>query len=198
LKTCPPNTQFSPFSNKCDGFYKCDGIDPHGGIDPCLTFNFANPLVPNPKDKKCATYIQCQQSYNGDQINVIVEKNCPANTFYNPIIGKCYNNYNCNQNCSKDPCINGNGRFIDYKSGQCEYFIECRDTSKVQLIYEPVYEKVYCPPGLLFTPETSTCNKGSVCPKPAKDYCYPVIPTTTTTTTTTSAPGWGGGYVKIE
>lgn len=189
LKTCPANTNFSPFSNSCDEFYNCDAIDPHAGIgDPCLNYNWASPYVPNPHDNDCSSYLECQQGTYDDQIRVIVKKECPAATLFSPIVGKCYYNHDCNQSCSKDPCSNGVGKFVDYKSGQCENFIECRDTSQAQLIYRPVYEKVYCPPGTLFSPETFDCDREYVCPKFPVNYCYPDIPTTPPPTTTTMAP----------
>ncbi len=188
LKSCPSSTKFSPFSKKCDEFYNCDGIDPHNGIDPCLNYNWASPFVPDPHSNDCSTYLECEQGIDNDRIDVIVKKSCPATTLFSPIVGKCYYNHDCNQSCSKDPCSNGVGKFTDLRSGQCENYIECRDTSQDPMMYRPVYEKVFCPPGTLFSPETSDCDREYLCPKIPANYCYPEIPTTPPPTTTTAPP----------
>ncbi len=193
LKTCPPDTKFNPFYGKCDSFYTCNGIDPHNGIDPCVQYNPGNPFVVNPYENDCKTFIECMQwqlnPYAYTTINVIVKKNCPTQTYFSPNIGKCYYNHRCVQpQCSKDPCRNGEGKFVDYKSGHCENFIECRDDAKTTGEYRPTYEKRYCPPGSLFSPDIVDCDPDYTCPKFPVDYCYETIPTTTTTSTTTVDP----------
>lgn len=191
LKTCPTNTKYSPFLRKCDGFYNCDGVDHHNGIDPCTNFDWINPFVPNPYLNDCSSYLECQQviDSNYNRMDVIVKKECPANTYFSPIIMKCYYNYDCSDStCKKDPCINGVGKFVDYKSGFCEYFIECRDDSTSTDTYRPTYEKRYCPPGSLFKPEISDCDLDYVCPKFPVDYCYTPMSTTTSSTTSTADP----------
>lgn len=182
LVACPPNTSFSPFSKKCDAYYTCGGKDIWKGIYPCSTYNWASPIVPNPADTKCTTYLSCLYSspdypYNR-KIKVIEKKVCPTKTFFSPILGKCYYNYECNETCSKDPCGNGIGKFADYKSGYCEGFIECRDDSTDTNLYRPTYEKRYCPPGTNFSPKIADCDRDYVCPKISVNYCYPTIATT--------------------
>lgn len=187
LKTCPSGTKFSPFTNKCDALYNCNGIDQYNGIDPCANFNYANPFVPNPLNTDATSYIECFTVPYGDGSVTILERTCPANFYFSPLLGKCYNNYDPNETCSKDPCSSGVGKYIDYKSGMCENFIECRDESKDAASFKPVYEKVYCPPGTRYSPELKECSKQYVCPTFPINYCYPQIPTTTTTTTTPAA-----------
>lgn len=176
---CPGDTQFSPFSGKCVSYYTCGGSDPYNGIDPCSNYNWANPKVPNPLDNDCTSYLECQARdpfYNTFEVALKVD--CPSDTFFSPVLGKCYYNYQCNQACSKDPCGNGAGRFVDYKSDSCQGFIECRDDGTNSLSYEPSYEKRYCPPGARFSPEKSACDRNYVCPPFPVDYCYASIPTT--------------------
>ncbi|KAG4075578.1 hypothetical protein HA402_003403 [Bradysia odoriphaga] len=186
-KTCASGTKFSPFTKKCDALYNCDGIDQYNGVDPCAEYNHANPFVPNPFDATASSYLECSTDTYGDKSGTILRKDCPANFYFSPLLGKCYNNYDPNETCSKDPCSSGNGKYVDYKSGMCENFIECRDESKDASSYKPVYEKVYCPPGTRYSPELKECLKQYVCPTFPVDYCYPQIPTTTTTTTTAAA-----------
>lgn len=193
LKICPPGTKYSPFLRKCDSFYNCNGMDPHNGIDPCLQYNPANPFVVNPYENDCKTYIECMQwqtdPFSYTAINVVVKKTCPTKTYFSPNMGNCYYNHKCNQpDCTKDPCNNGPGKFVDYKSVDCERFIECRDDSDTQGVYRPTYEKRYCPPGSLFSPDTTDCDPEYICPGFPNNYCYDVIPTTTTTSTSTVDP----------
>lgn len=193
INTCPSNTKFNPFLNKCDSFYNCNGIDPHGGNDPCSSYNAANPIVPDPYGNEPSSYIGCEYDYPNfaGRDDIILKKECPANTFFSPLLGKCYNNYDPDETCSKDPCSSGPGKYVNYKSGHCESFIECRDETKTFELYQPTYEIRYCPPGTRYTPETSECSRQYVCPTFPVNYCYPPIPTTTTTTTlppTTAAP----------
>lgn len=193
LKTCPPGTKYNPIMHKCDSFYNCDGIDPHVGIDPCSGYYPGNPFVVNPYDNDCKTYIECQQTsytpYHVYRMDVIVKRDCPEKTYFSPNIGKCYYNHRCNQpSCSKDPCRNGPGRFVDYKSGYCENFIECRDDSDTPAVYRPTYQKNYCPPGSLFSAIIRDCDPEYTCPRFPIDYCYDTIPTSTTTSTSTVDP----------
>jgi len=193
LNNCPQNSKFNPYLRKCDEFYNCDGIDPHSGTDPCFDYNHANPFVPNPYDSDASSYILCQYNFPGfaGAEDVILQKECPAYTFFSPVLGKCYNNYDPSETCSKDPCSSGPGIYVNYKSDLCESYIECRDETKTREVYEPTYEIRYCPPGTRYSPETaetSKCSRQYVCPTSSVNYCYPQIPTTTTTTTTTAIP----------
>jgi len=184
LLTCPQKTLFSPHSKKCDSYYSCGGKDLWKGVYPCLNYNWASPVVPNPSEKNCTTYLSCQYTFSGTfsaTFDVIEKKNCPKNTFFSKMLGKCYNNYECpqtNNTCVKDPCANGVGDFINYKSGQCQSFIECRDDSKVSNTYEPTYEIRHCPPGTLFSPQVAKCDRNYTCPTFPVNYCYPTITTT--------------------
>lgn len=181
LNNCPPNTKFNPHSQKCDTFYNCDGIDPHGGIDPCSNYNHAHPFVPNPYDNDASSYIECQYNFNfiGTK-DVIWQKECPADTFFSPLLGKCYNNYDATETCSKDPCSSGPGKYVNYESGHCKSYIECRDDTTTPEVYKPTYEIRYCPPGTRYSPGTSDCSRQYICPTFPVNYCYPQIPTTTT------------------
>lgn len=183
LNTCPSDTKFNPMLNKCDGFYNCDQVDPHGGVDPCAEFNYANPFIPNPYDSDISSYIECHYD---EQFSSIIKRQCPAMSSFKPLLGKCYNNYDPNETCSKDPCSSGPGRYADFKSGGCDNFVECRDESETLDLYKPIYQKLYCPPGTRFSPETVECSQEYVCPTIPEDYCYPQIATTTTSTTTTT------------
>ncbi len=190
LNNCPANTKFNPQLKKCDEFYNCDGIDPYGGIDPCFDFNYANPYVPNPFDSSASSYLECQYSFGSfsGERNIILKKECPDDTFFSPLLGKCYDNYDPSETCSKDPCSSGPGKYVHYKSGHCNSFIECRDETYTSEVYQPTYEIRYCPDGTRYSPETSKCSRQYTCPTFPVNYCYPQIPTTTTTTTTTPAP----------
>lgn len=186
LITCPSGTKFSPFTKKCDFSYNCDGVDQYSGADPCAEFNRANPFVPNPLETQAESYIQCNKVAHST-INIL-KKDCPENSFFSPLLGKCYNNYVPNETCSKDPCSSGSGKYVDIKSVTCENFVKCRDMSENASYYQPIYEKLYCPTGTFYSPELKACSKHYACPASFVDYCYPQIPTTTSTTTTTSAP----------
>lgn len=189
LIACPNNTKFNPFLKKCDQFYKCD--DKNDNRNECSEYNLANPLVPNPFDSDSSSYLLCQHDFpglGGGIKEAIVKKECPANTLFSALLGKCYNNYDPNETCSKDPCSSGPGKYVNYDSGHCQSYIECRDETTVFEIYQPTYEIRYCPPGTRYSPITRDCNRQYVCPMFPVNYCYPPIPTTTSTTTTTSAP----------
>lgn len=188
LNNCPPNTKFNPHSKKCDTFYNCDGIDPHNGIDLCFNYNRAHPFVPNPYDSnKASSYIVCQYNFLpfaflpfAESTDVIWRKECPAGTLFSPLLGKCYNNYDPTETCSKDPCSSGPGKYVNYPSGNCVSYIDCRNDATTPEVYKPTYEIRYCPPGTRYTPETSDCSRLYVCPAFPANYCYPQIPTTTT------------------
>lgn len=190
LNNCPANTKFNPISKKCDEFYNCDGNDPYGGVDPCSDYNYANPYVPNPFDSDASSYLQCQYSFSGfiGSTDVILKQECPADTLFSPLLGKCYSNYVPSETCSKDPCSSGPGKYVHYKSGHCDSFIECRDDTTTSELYKPTYEIRYCPDGTRYSPETSDCKRQYTCPTFPVNYCYPQIPTTTTSTTTTAPP----------
>ncbi|XP_037049509.1 uncharacterized protein LOC119083818 [Bradysia coprophila] len=190
LQTCPGNMKFNPFIGKCDAFYNCDGFDRHGGVDPCLEYNYANPYVPNPYDGDASSYLVCEAPLPGTDtyVGAIEQRECPEETFFSPLLGKCYNNYDQTETCSKDPCSSGPGRYVNYESGHCVSFVECRDETTTSALFEPTYEVRYCPPGTRYSPETSKCNRNYVCPTFPVNYCYPQIPTTTTTSTTTTRP----------
>lgn len=187
LNYCPSNTKFNPFIKQCDAFYNCDGLDPHGGINPCLSYNRANPYVVNPYDTDASSYIECQKFifsyYDHGATKVILKKECPVNTLFSPLLGKCYNNYDPSETCSKDPCSSGPGKYVNYQSGHCVSYIECRDETKTCELYKPTYEIRYCPPGSRYSPDTFDCSRQYICPTFPVNYCYPQIPTTTTTTT---------------
>ncbi|XP_037050145.1 latent-transforming growth factor beta-binding protein 4-like [Bradysia coprophila] len=197
--TCPANSKFNPQLDKCDSFYNCDGNDPHAGTDPCGQVNWDNTIVANPFDSTQSSYISCRYSdsvgyYSGGFVyrNGILKEQCPAQTFFSSLLGKCYSAHVPNENCSKDPCSSGPGKYVNYPSGGCQTFIECRDDTTDRILYEPTYEIRYCPPGTLFSPTTGKatgkCISGYSCPSFPANYCYPAIATTTTSTTTTSAP----------
>lgn len=197
--SCPSNTKFNPQFNKCDSFYNCDGNDPHNGIDPCGAYNQANPLVANPYDSTQKSYISCKYSESGGygssgygHIEGILKEDCPAKTYFTSLLGKCYSAHVPNENCSRDPCSSGPGKYVNYPSGGCQSFIECRDESTFSTLYEPTYEIRYCPPGTGFSPTvgkaTGKCVSEYACPSFPSNYCYAAITTSTTTTTTTSAP----------
>jgi hypothetical protein len=191
VNNCPADMKFNPFINKCDALYDCDGIDPHSGVDPCTEINYANPYVPNPSDDDASSYFVCVAPLPGtdnEYIDAIEQRECPDETFFSPLLGRCYNNYDPNETCSKDPCSSGPGKYVDYKSGFCDSFVECRDEATTSALYEPTYGIRYCPPGTRYSPETSKCNRNYVCPTFPVNYCYPQIPTTTTTSTTTTHP----------
>lgn len=134
-------------------------------------------MYANPDSNDCTTYVDC------DYDLVASVKNCPADTLFSPVIRKCYNNYDCNESCSKDPCSSGVGRYVDYKSGRCDSFIDCRDESFSVEVFQPVYEKLYCPPGTYYNPEKYACYRQYTCPVFPVNYCYGQRSQTTTTTT---------------
>lgn len=196
---CPSNTKFNPQFNKCDSFYNCDGNDPHGGADPCAEYNGANPIVPNPYDSTQKSYISCRYGESGGygsdgyvSIDGILKEQCPEKTFFSSLLGKCYSAHVPNESCSRDPCSSGPGKYVNYPSGGCQSFIECRDDATFRTLYEPTYEIRYCPPGTLFAPTagqtTGKCVAEYACPSFPANYCYVAITTTTTSTTTTAAP----------
>ncbi|XP_037049169.1 uncharacterized protein LOC119083556 [Bradysia coprophila] len=191
IVTCPESTKFNPFLQKCDSFYNCDGIDPHGGIDPCGTYNLLNPLIPNPYVSDAASYISCEYYDNNyEKRQIILRNDCPVDTFFSPNLGRCYNNYDPNETCSKDACSNGPGKYFNYKSDECDSYIECRDEAQQVGIYELTYEIRYCPEGTRFNPDTRSCSKKYICPAPVENYCYEQLTTTTPdpATLTTAAP----------
>lgn len=189
LWPCPQNLSFSPLSRKCNEYYTCGGKDLWKGICPCSTFDWLSPFNANSCHTKSTSYLLCVHLLpppDNSLINVIVKKTCPPKTFFSPNIGKCYKNYNSSETCSKDPCGNGVGKFVDYKSGFCESFYECRDDSTMicswvyysYSLYQPNYERRYCPPGMLISPKIGDCGRDYVCPKFPVNYCYPPISTT--------------------
>lgn len=191
LYDCPSGSKFNPHLKKCDSFYNCDGIDPHDGIDPCTDYN-SHPFVVNPFDNSASSYIVCVHDFYSFiyETSVILRKECPAYSFFSPLLEKCYNDYDPNETCSKDPCSSGPGTYVDYASGHCASYIECRDDATTPDIYKPTYEIRYCPPGTRYTPETSDCNPQYVCPTFPVNYCYPQIPTTSTTRAPATTTSW--------
>lgn len=197
--SCPSNSKFNPHLKKCDSIYVCGQNDPHGGIDPCEGYYVSNPIVPNPFDSTQKSYLSCRyEDRDGYPIGYSVSRDgifkqeCPAKTFFSSLLGKCYSAHVPNENCSKDPCSSGPGQYVNYPSGGCQSFIECRDDTSDSMLYKPTYEIRYCPPGTLFAPTAGTVTGECVldynCPNFPANYCYPAI-TTTTTTTTTAAGG---------
>lgn len=187
LNNCPGNTKFNPNSKKCDEFYNCDGNDPYGGVDPCFDYNPANPFAANPFDSSASSYLACRYTFSDGYIgtmDVILKQQCLATTSFSPLLGKCYNNYVPNETCSKDPCSSGPGKYVHYKSGHCDSYIECRDEATTRELYEPTYEIRYCPDGTRYSPETSRCSRQYTCPTFPVNYCYPQISTTTAIPTT--------------
>lgn len=193
LMNCPANTKFNPSISKCDDSYNCDGIDRYNGVDPCREYNGANPYVADPYDDVASSYLLCsapilQTDGTTVNIDVIEQRECPEDTFFSPLLGKCYNNYDPNETCSKDPCSSGPGKYVNYKSGNCDSFIECRDETTTSTLYEPTYEIRYCPPGTRYSPGSLKCLRSYDCPTFPVHYCYEDTPTTTTTSTTTTRP----------
>lgn len=99
-----------------------------------------NPFVVNPYESDCKTYIECLRTlytpYNVANMDVIIKRDCPDKTYFSSNNGKCYYNYRCNQPpCSKDQCRKEPCKFVDYTSGHCENFIECRDDSDTLALY---------------------------------------------------------------
>ncbi len=189
---CPPDSNFNPHLSKCDSIYNCDGIDPHGGVDPCDSNNDAHQFVVNPYDNSASTYIVCQYNFGSFiyEAAVILIKECPTHSRFSPLLEKCYNDYDPNETCSKDPCSSGPGTYVNYPSGHCVSYVECRDDSITPEIYKPTYEIRYCPPGTRYTPETFDCNPEYVCPTFPVNYCYPQIPTTSTTRAPLATTTW--------
>lgn len=181
IRSCPENTAYNPFLRKCDSFYNCNGIDPHGGVDPCQDSNYDYPVILTPHANDATFYILCRYFVD---VSHILRKDCPEETFFSPYLHKCYHNYDPNETCSKDACSGGPGEYVNYKSGKCESYIECRDEVRAFGLYEPTYDIRYCPDGTQFNPETRKCRKTYVCPTFPENYCYPQI----TAETTTSEP----------
>lgn len=195
LQTCPANTKFNPFLQKCDSFYKCNNVDKHRGKDPCKKYNPDQPFVENPYDTSGKSYLNCvYRDANYEDRGMILKETCPKNTLFSPLVGKCYNNYDPNEMCSKDACASGPGKYPNYKSGNCGSFIFCQNDRNEygyppQQIYEPTYEIHYCPEGTNFNPKTRSCSKQYVCPTISTNYCYvPIATTTPGPTTTTYSP----------
>lgn len=190
LNYCPSGTKFNPHLKKCDSFYECNGIDPHGGVDPCLGYNWNHPLIENTVENDASSYIVCVHNFQaniGVSDVIILKKKCPAGSRFSPLLRKCYDRYKPNETCIKDPCHSGPGKYVNYKSGKCATYIECRDESKDLEVYRPTYEIRHCPPGTKYSPQTTYCQSQYVCPQFPVNYCYPKIPTTT------PAPGVGAG-----
>ncbi|KAG4076597.1 hypothetical protein HA402_001884 [Bradysia odoriphaga] len=210
LQTCPDNTKFNPYVQKCDSFYKCNNVDKHRGKDPCAKYNPLEPYVVNPYDTTSKTYLTCEyrdSSYY--EIRTIISKQkCEKNTLFSPWLIKCYNNYDPNEMCVKDACASGPGKYPNLKSGKCESFIVCQNVEMQyagwsdqlqQQTYEPTYEIHYCPEGTNFNPKTGRCSKEYVCPTIPANYCYtPTVATSSETIVTTTAAAAAGILITWE
>ena len=171
VRKCAENSKYNPFLKKCDSFHTCGGSDPHSGVDPCLTYNWQNPYVVNNLQPDCKTYINCAFPYGH-----ILKESCPENSRFSPNLLKCYYNYKCTQpTCSKDPCQSGDGIYLDDESSDCRTFLQCKNKVTTAGIYNPYIEKLYCPRGSFFNPQTNDCDSQYVCPGDNQNYCYPLI-----------------------
>ncbi|XP_037042227.1 uncharacterized protein LOC119078673 [Bradysia coprophila] len=175
IMSCPENTKFNPVLQLCDSFYNCNGIDFHGGIDPCRSFNCS--FISNPYVDDSSSYIDCVYYDNVVKAHkrIILREYCPDDTLFSPLLRQCYHNYDPNETCSKDACSTGPGKYVNYKSLNCESYIVCRNEGQTLSLYEPYYEIRYCPEGTRYNPETRKCSRKYVCPTPEENYCYPQI-----------------------